>query len=286
MLVSANGIITVAYLSAACHNSPAAMAQRARTVLGYLTGPKKPEEAQPVHFVLEMRQARPYRVWCNEVNSVTREVFWIFLHHLNVIPLPKQEGEQDVASNTTGANGSDETTNSGRKFEKRSTSLAQSYTKRHFPGERPPVPAAPYIGGVEWDATTYMTAHLDLLNGLIASLPSREERNKLRAELKTSGWEKLMGATLRTCKEKFYCGVHSGLQSWIAAALEDGWDIDYVRYGPSQDELAAMSPKKSAKKTEPPPQLESPVIGLPKLDLGFGSTTAKFSDGSNDGWLS
>jgi hypothetical protein len=27
------------------------------------------------------------------------------------------------------------------------------YNERHFPVPRPPVPAAPYVGGVEWDAT-------------------------------------------------------------------------------------------------------------------------------------
>lgn len=217
------------------------MAQRARTVLGYLAGPKKPEEAQPIHFVLDMRQPRPYRIWCNEVNNVTREVFWIFLHHLNIIPLPKRdEVEQASVSDAINALGVEQTSDSGangNRQDEASSSLAQTYTKRHFPGDRPPVPAAPYIGGVEWDATTYMTAHLDLLNGLIASLPTREERNKLRGELRTSGWERVMGGTLRTCKEKFYCGVHSGLQSWIAAALEDGWNIDYVRYGPTKSTL-------------------------------------------------
>ena len=238
-----------------------------------------------------MRQPRPYRVWCNEVNSVTREVFWIFLHHLNIVPVPKSG---DVALTPTADVQGKATydTSLGPGFQTAhdvpSSSLAKSYTKRHFPGDRPPVPAAPYIGGVEWDATTYMTAHLDLLNGLIASLPTRDERNTLRAELKTSGWEKVMGATLRTCKEKFYCGVHSGLQSWVAAAQEDGWDIDYVRYGPTQEEIAAMSPRKSPKKTEPPPQLQVPILDMPKLDLGFGGTESgrQTKTRESDAWLS
>jgi hypothetical protein len=30
----------------------------------------------------------PYQVWCKEMTNVTKEVFWIFIHHLNVIPVP------------------------------------------------------------------------------------------------------------------------------------------------------------------------------------------------------
>lgn len=234
-----------------------------------------------------MRRSRPYRIWCNEVGNVSREVFWIFLHHLNVIPL----GEEEDVVQGTHPRQNESTSDAGALPSsdlKRSTCPAKSYTKRHFPGDRPPVPAAPYIGGVEWDATTYMTAHLDLLNGLIASLPSREERNKLRAELQASGCEKVMGGTLRTCKEKFYCGVHSGLRSWVSAAKEDGWEVDYVRYGPSQEEMAASSPRKSPKKSEPPPRLDSPEVQLPKLDLGLGGTSSG-ERGDNvdtdDGWL-
>lgn len=243
-------------------------------ILAYLADPQKPEDAQPVSFVLSMRQSRPYKVWCTEVSNVTKEVFWIFLHHLNVIPLPKKESMNTDGTTQTRADGV--------------TTPGQTYAERFFPGDRPPVPAAPYIGGVEWDATTYMTSHLDLVNGLIASLLTREDRNQLRSELKTSGWEKMMGGTMRTCKEKFYCGVHSGLQNWIAAAEADGWDIDYVRYGPSKEEMAASSPKKSPKKAEPPPQIGLPIIQMPKLTLGLdrsNSTPAFNASNDNDGWL-
>lgn len=137
-----------------------------------------------------------------------------------------------------------------------------SYTQRHFPREHPPVPAAPYIGGVEWDATTYLTSHLDLLNGLLASLPSKDERNALRQELKDSGFEKVMGASFRTCKEKFYGSVHAGLTTWVAAAMEDGWAVKEVREGPKRDEVRVQSPKKGAKKRDEPPKLEMPKLVL------------------------
>jgi hypothetical protein len=147
--------------------------------------------------------------------------------------------------------------------------LEATYCVRHFPpSSRPPVPAAPYIGGVEWDATTYLTSHLDLLNGLIASLPNADTRNALRQELKDSGWEKVMGSTLRTCKEKFYGSVHEGLRAWVAAAVEDGWETREVREGPTIEEQVekirarSESPKKGHVK-------KKDLDAAPKLDSGF-----------------
>ncbi|KAI9373835.1 GTPase binding protein Rid1 [Aspergillus egyptiacus] len=207
-------------------------AARAGRILMYLRDP--PEENQPLSFIANIYQSRPYRVWCKEVTNVTKEVFWIFLHHLNVIPLAESERIQDT------------------------------YRERHFPAPRPPVPAAPYVGGVEWDATNYLAAHLDLLNGVVACLPTVEERNQLRSELRASGFEKVMGGTLRTCKEKFYSSVHDCLRTWVSAAAEDAWPHDSVRQGPPAD---TRSPPKS-------PMKASPKKGAlddkpPKLDLAL-----------------
>ena len=222
------------------------LATRARILLSYLRDPSKPEEAQPPGFIASMHHPRPYRVWCKEVVNVTKEVFWIFLHHLNVIPYPLQ-----------------------------SSIPYSSYAATHFPGDRPPVPAAPYVGGVEWEATNYLAAHLDLLNGLIASLPSREERNSLRQELFDSGFEKCMGGSLRTCKEKFYSSVHAGLTTWVGASREDEWEVTFVKEGPKRESVR-QSPKKG--KVEAPPQL-----AMPKLDLGGRDLR---SGGVDDGgWL-
>lgn len=218
--------------------------QRARNILGYLSDPLPPEEKRPVPFILEMRQSRPYKVWHREISNVTREVFWIFLHHHNIVPLP-QNGDGTSSPQSKPA----------AKLELDLT--AEEYTQ-FYPQPRPPVPAAPYVGGVEWDATNYVAAHLDLMNGLIAALPTKEERNTLRADMRNSGWEKVMGGTLRTCKEKFYDCVHSGLRNWVAAAVADGWDVRDVRQGPKSD--AIKSPKKKA--TDKPPVLEAPTLDL------------------------
>jgi hypothetical protein len=204
---------------------------RAQTVLGYLRDPEGKEEKRPISFVLQMRRNRPYRIWCKEVVNVTKEVFWIFLHHLNVVAAPP------AAKNEPGP--------APRSVDH--TSLATStdqpaYMVRHFPQERPPVPAAPYVGGVEWEATNYLAAHLDLLNALVAcSGPTAVERNMLRAELRISGWERVLGGSLRLCKEKFYGAVHDGLRTWVAAAADDGWDVRDVRFGPPPIEKAPGS---------------------------------------------
>ena len=220
------------------------LASRARLLLSYLRDPSKPEESRPPGFIASIYHSRPYRVWQREINNVTKEVFWIFLHHSNIIPYPKISETSD------------------------------SYAARHFTREHPPVPAAPYIGGVEWDATNYLTAHVDLLNGIIASLPTREERTQLRQELKDSGFEKVLGVSLRTCKEKFYGCVHEALSTWVGAAMEDGWPYQDVRQGPKQDDVRRVSPKKSPTKKDAAPKLE-----MPKLDLSGGG------DGDGGGWL-
>ncbi len=165
---------------------------RAQTVLQYLHDPEANEEERPVSFVLEMRRERPYRVWCKEATSVTKEVFWIFLHHLNVVTLPADKstkGGQAImtpavctasasasasASTTTTIPSSSTSTSASSSCSSAAPPAAdgdRTYMIRHFPQERPPVPAAPYVGGVEWDATNYLASHLDLLNAILACTP-------------------------------------------------------------------------------------------------------------------
>ena len=210
---------------------------RAATLLGYLRDPSPAETVQPLGFIADMRRSRPYKLWCTEVANVAKEVFWIFLHSVNVVPYPQP------------------------------TFGETHYCSAHFPAPRPPVPAAPYVGSVEWDATTYLAVHLDLLNGLIASIPTMEERNTMRRELRDSGFEKVMGGQLRLCKEKFYGHVHAGLITWVGAARADGWNSKDVREGPPKDDSRrrAKSSSPAKKKAE-----KAPVLDMPKLDLGIG----------------
>lgn len=236
-LCALTDLLIVTYLANA---GPKDRAHRARTVLSYLRDPDPKDDSQPLGFIVSMHQPRPYRVWCKELVDVTKEVFWIFLHPLNVI-----------ANDPTEA-----------------VATAERYAELHFPKERPPVPAAPYVGGVEWDATNYMASHLDLMNAILASLPARKERNALRSELRASGFERSMGMSLRTCKEKFYGAVHDGLRTWVAAAHADDWAVREVRMGPPAEE--AKSTRSSPKKKIEEKKEFQQKIALPKLDLGEG----------------
>lgn len=246
--------------------------ERARTVLSYLQDPEPSESQKPVGFIFQMRRPRPYRTWCKEVVNVSKEVFWIFLHNLNVIP--NSESQHSV----------DNVTCEG-KIQSNSPVISQScdspnniysYMSKHFPQERPPIPAAPYVGGVEWDATNYLASHLDLLNGIIACLPDREQRNTLREQMLVSGWEKCMGGTLRLCNKKFYLSIHAGLCCWVTAAEEDGWETKDVRCGPymeSKEPICKHPPKKAD-------------LSVPKIALNFlGNSEVEKEVDSESVWL-
>lgn len=238
------------YLSSA---PPSDLSSRARNLLSHLRDPSPPEASQPPGFIASMCRPRPYRMWVREMANVTKEVFWIFIHHSNIIP---SSPECDAAD--------------------------KSYVTKHFPRDRPPVAAAPHVGGVEWDATNYLASHLDLINGIIASLPSCQERNNLRRELSDCGVEKCFGVSWRTCKEKFYGAVHIGLATWVGAASEDGWDVRLVQQGPDAEESLRFSPrKKKAGVDDGPPRLEMPKL---KLELE-GQGGGKNVDGDGGGWL-
>jgi hypothetical protein len=268
--------LLLAHLGAAI-STPEILPGRARTILSYLADPAPPEEKAPIEFILSMRQSRPYKVWCTEVVNVTKEVFWIFLHHLNIISYP--QASTTVPESTAGPNSKSKAPPPARSLD------AESYAKEFFPRQRPPVPAAPYVGGVEWDATNYIASHLDLLNALISCLPTCNERNAFRSELRNSGFERSMGGMLRTCKEKFYGSVHDGLRTWVAAACADGWDVKDVRMGPKVEEV--KSPRKSpTKKADKAPVLDQ----MPKLDLGLGIAIGEVKSGKVgeavvDSWL-
>ncbi|CCE27197.1 uncharacterized protein CPUR_00669 [Claviceps purpurea 20.1] len=262
--------------------APAERVIRAKNVLGHLRDKPGKDDERPLPFVLEMRQERPYRVWCKEVVSVTKEVFWIFLHNMNVVSLASDKSAQFGLAVQSQNQGQDQGQSQSHVP---SGSLGDAkdafgYMLRNFPQERPPVPAAPYVGGVEWDATNYLASHVDLMNAIIACAPTSQERNKLRAELRISGWERCLGGSLRICKEKFYGSVHVALRTWVAAAAEDGWDVRDVRFGPAPE--AKSSPKKSKSgggqkvKHEPPPKLD-----FPKLDFKIGQEQS----GAQDAWL-
>lgn len=322
-------------------------AKRSDKILSFLRDPTAPKEEQPPTFIKNMHTVRPYKVWNREVTNTTREVFWIFLHHANVIPLPRrscssgrrkkmmmmkqQQQQAQIGNVPMNMDNGDETQheyydedeeerenvhmyNDNNEHNDYRVTINNNnnnmvmnegngndndgddddddtpYCVKFYPPPRAPVPAAPYVGGVEWDATNYIATHLDLMNGLIATQPTLDKRNALRNDLKISGFEKVMGQYLRTCKEKFYASVHDALRLWVAAAREDGWEYEDVRRGPRKEEViignvgvasvvrvpggAVVGGGKNGgkgKKEEPPRvDLETPTPRLSlNLNLGF-----------------
>ncbi|KAH8149459.1 uncharacterized protein LAJ45_06539 [Morchella importuna] len=242
------------------HLSTATVSQRperARRILEYLADKLPNEDKRPIEFIEAAHTRRPYKRWCKEVVNVTKEVFWIFLHGTNVIPLPTSYNP---------------------------ASERESYISLHFPAERPPVPAAPYVGGVEWEATNYLANHLDLLNACIASLETREQRNNLRLDLRNSGWEKALGGSLRTCKEKLHTALHEGLKTWVAAAAADDWEVADVRFGPRFERVyhhkevndkEARRERRKKKELAQQQQQEELKVELPRLSFDQGNGGAE-----------
>lgn len=111
------------------------------------------------------------------------------------------------------------------------------------------------------------------MNGLIASLSTAVERNKLRDELRASGFERLMGGRLRLCREKYYGVIHDGIRTWLAAAMEDGWKTADVSYGPVKPESAGVVGTENM----------APKLELPKLDLNVNA--GNLNGNADDGWI-
>ncbi|KAL8932089.1 MAG: hypothetical protein Q9216_006966, partial [Gyalolechia sp. 2 TL-2023] len=88
-----NVVMSLLFIHLTAAASPADDEHRAKDIIQYLRDPSKPEEAQPPGFIASMHHPRPYRVWCKEIVNVTKEVFWIFIHHVNVIPYPEHDSK-------------------------------------------------------------------------------------------------------------------------------------------------------------------------------------------------
>jgi len=84
---------------------------------------------------------------------------------------------------------------------------------------------------VEWFAAEYLTAHISLVNVLLEGLAEREDREKLRCELRSCGFEDLLGAKVRKASREYYPGLHVELQRWCWRGHVDGWMVFYVARG-------------------------------------------------------
>ena len=84
---------------------------------------------------------------------------------------------------------------------------------------------------MEWCATEYLTAHLAVLNALLAGVGERDERVRIRRDLRNCGFEGIMGRKLRKASREYYPGLHGELQRWCWDGHRDGWRVLDVARG-------------------------------------------------------
>jgi hypothetical protein len=166
----------------------------ATTILSYLADPVP--ESKPHTFLLPSYTPRPYKKWHSEINSICRDTFWIFLHPQNIIPISPPHIQP---------------------FPHTAKIVAQ-------------VPSG-FKGGVEWCATEYLTAHLAVMNAVLAGVAGAGEREQVRRELRDCGFEGVMGGKLRKSSREYYPGLHGELQTWCWEGHVDGWRVGDVARG-------------------------------------------------------
>jgi len=83
---------------------------------------------------------------------------------------------------------------------------------------------------VEWTAAEYLTAHIALVNGVLAGLPVWK-RGEVRRDMRNCGFEVVMGGKLRKVSREYYPGLHGELQRWCWESHRDGWRVFDVSRG-------------------------------------------------------
>jgi hypothetical protein len=70
------------------------------------------------------------------------------------------------------------------------------------------------------------------MNAVLAGLPGgREERERVRRDLRNCGFEGVMGGKLRKASREYYPGLHGELQRWCWEGQRDGWRVGDVARG-------------------------------------------------------
>lgn len=172
---------------------------RATEILGYLADPPKPIGERPLEMLERALKVRPYRRWIQELEKLTKDCFWVFLHNDNVIP------------------------------------VLSPHECAAMPRRAPVVPEG-YVGGVEWVLIEYICTHLSLLNKIIGSLP-RNHRAQFRSDLRNSNFEEICGSKLTRASTKFYIRLHEELKQWVSDANADSWPVASVTLGVSRDDF-------------------------------------------------
>ncbi|CAE6465493.1 hypothetical protein ACGC1H_002546 [Rhizoctonia solani] len=149
----------------------------------------------PHAFIESLRTPRIYKTYLQELSDVCRDYFWVFCHPGNTIWLLAKVDEAKV--------------------------------------ERPRAPGG-MTGGVEYEAMTYLTTHLRLINAIsrIAAdqqLPPSDEMSahKFHADLFASGFERIL-ATARKASTAYYPALHLEISRYVQLTLEVRFEVPWT----------------------------------------------------------
>ncbi|KAF3926428.1 hypothetical protein AA313_de0205685 [Arthrobotrys entomopaga] len=217
--------------------APEKQATRARSIMKILENPPLTKSQQGPAWVEAIKRPRPFTRWSNDVGRLTYETGWVWYHP-------------------------------GNKVMVREMNDQEPYNVAYFPTPRAFLAVdGGSVNSIEMHVTNYAALHLEIMNAILAYLPTKDERNEFRKAVQMSGMEKVMGSVLRCAgKGKHYehlANLHSSLSDWVTAAKADDWESwEHVRTGRFPPEK--QDKPKAMKKIEAMygPQYELPDVGI------------------------
>ncbi|CAE6532960.1 unnamed protein product [Rhizoctonia solani] len=149
----------------------------------------------PHAFIESLRTPRIYKTYLQELSDACRDYFWVFCHPGNTIWVLSKVDEAKV--------------------------------------ERPRAPGG-MTGGVEFEAMTYLTTHLRLVNAIsrIAAdqqLPPSDEMSahKFHSDLFASGFERIL-ATARKASTTYYPTLHLEIARYVQLTQEARFELPWT----------------------------------------------------------
>jgi len=152
-----------------------------------IVGPPDPKKANIVDFVAVTHRLRPFKTFVNEFTGVLMDYFWVFCHAENQFWDLNTLDEETI--------------------------------------EAPKVPSG-MTGGVEYEAMSYCTCLMKLLNQLIKTADSAEKSKQIYQELFESGFERCL-VTLRKSSVDYYPMVHLELSRFISLGISNRFEFPY-----------------------------------------------------------
>ncbi|KAG7098442.1 hypothetical protein E1B28_000393 [Marasmius oreades] len=175
---------------------------------------------EPHEFIENLHRPRIYKAYLQELSDVCRDYFWVFCHPNNTIWLLAETDEGKV--------------------------------------EKPRAPGG-MTGGVEFEAISYFTAHLKLVNAIAQAaadlnMPKEHDLSayKLHSDLFLSGFERIVLIS-RKASTTYYPTLHLELSRYVVYAGRAGFELPWTL-----SRLVGLPPASLCKKTPPPSGRNTP----------------------------